>query len=156
MEHEKWMRQAFEEARAGIEEGQTPFGAIVVRGGAVVARGHNEVWATTDPTAHAEVVAIRRAALALGTIDLGGCVMYTTCEPCPMCAAAIHWSKLDAVCYGAAIADAKAAGFNELAVPIYDLYAKGRSGVVVMPRVMREACAGLFETWLKHPSHRGY
>ena len=101
MEHEKWMRQAFEEARAGIEEGQTPFGAIVVRGGAVVARGHNEVWATTDPTAHAEVVAIRRAALALGTIDLGGCVMYTTCEPCPMCAAAISFARIRRLYFGA-------------------------------------------------------
>jgi tRNA(Arg) A34 adenosine deaminase TadA len=150
------MRLAVAEARTGVEQGQTPFGAIVVREGEVVARGHNEVWATTDPTAHAEVVAIRRAALALGTIDLGGCVMYTTCEPCPMCAAAIHWSKLDAVCYGAGIGDAQAAGFSELAVPIDDLYGKGKSRVVLMPRVMQRECAGLFEMWLNHPAHRGY
>lgn len=156
MDHEKWMRQAFDEALAGIEEGQTPFGAVIVREGKVVARGHNEVWASTDPTAHAEVVAIRRGALAVGGIDLGGCVMYATCEPCPMCAAAIHWSKLDAVCFGAGISDAQAAGFSELAVPIYDLYASGKSRVVLMPRVMREECAGLFEIWLKHPAHRGY
>src|SRR5215510_6620237 len=95
--HENWMQLAVEQARAGIAAGQSPFGALIVRDGSLVASGHNEVWKRTDPSAHAEVVAIQRAAAALRTIDLAGCTMYTTCEPCPMCAAAIHWAKIDAV-----------------------------------------------------------
>jgi tRNA(Arg) A34 adenosine deaminase TadA len=154
--HEKWMRVAIEEARAGIAQGQTPFGAAIVRVDELVARGHNEVWTSTDPTAHAEVVVIRRAAVVLRSIDLTGCTMYTTCEPCPMCAAAIHWCKLDAVCYGAAIADAKVAGFNELTVPIGELYRLGVSPVRVVPPVMQRECAALFREWLEQPAHRAY
>jgi tRNA(Arg) A34 adenosine deaminase TadA len=154
--HERWMGMAIEEARAGIAAGQSPFGAAIVRAGSLVARGHNEVWARTDPTAHAEVVTIRRAAEALGSIDLSGCVMYTTCEPCPMCAAAIHWAKLEAVCFGAGIADAKAAGFSEITVPIDELYARGGSGVRILSRLREAECAELFRRWLAHPGHRGY
>lgn len=156
MSHEAWMQIAVEEAAAGVESGQSPFGAVIVRGAELIARGHNQVWATVDPTAHAEVVVIRRAALALGSIDFSGCVMYTTCEPCPMCAAAIHWSKLDAVCYGATIADAHSAGFMELTLSIKELYTRGGSPVRVLPRILEKACAGLFQRWLDHPSHRSY
>ncbi len=140
----------------GIAEGQSPFGAAIVRGDSLVARGHNQVWMRTDPTAHAEVVVIRRAAESVRGIDLSGCVMYTTCEPCPMCASAIHWSKLDAVCYGAGIGDAQAAGFSELTAPIHDLYTRGGSPVRLLPRVMEQECAELFRAWLAQPSHRGY
>jgi hypothetical protein len=98
-------------------------------GASVVGEGHNEVWHRTDPTAHAEVVCIQNAARALKTIDLSGCVMYTTTEPCPMCASAIHWSKLDAVYFGARIADADDAGFSEIEMPIERLYGEGRSPV---------------------------
>ena len=121
------MKRAIEQAEAAIESGQTPFGAVVVRNDELIAAGHNEVWQSCDPTAHAEVVAIRRAAAALGSIDLSGCEMYTTCEPCPMCAAAIHWSKLDAMYYGATIADAQRAGFSELALAAKKLYTLGNS-----------------------------
>src|SRR2546426_867585 len=78
-------------AQKGIAAGQTPFGAVIVRDCVIVAEGHNCVWLTGDPTAHAEVVAIRKAATALKAISLSGSVMYTTCEPCPMCLSAIHW-----------------------------------------------------------------
>lgn len=156
MKHEHWMRLAIEEAQAGISEGQSPFGAVIVHGDILVARGHNQVWATTDPTAHAEVVVIRRAAEALGRIDFSGCVMYSTCEPCPMCAAAIHWSKLDAICFGATISDAQIAGFSELTVSIHDLYTRGRSPVRLLPPVMPSECAALFKSWLAHPNHREY
>lgn len=154
--HEKWMQIAIAEARKGIGAGQSPFGAVVVRGDEAIAAGHNEVWKRCDPTAHAEVVTIQRAAAALGTIDFAGCVMYTTCEPCPMCAAAIHWSKLDAVYYGATIDDAKKAGFSELTLPIPELYRVGGSPVRLVPGIVQPVCAALFDEWLRHPAHRAY
>lgn len=144
MDHERWMHEAIAEARAGIAAGQSPFGAVVVRDQRVIARGHNHVWAWTDPSAHAEVVCIRHAAKAIASISLAGCTMYTTCEPCPMCASAIHWSKLDEVVWGAAIADAAGAGFRELGVPAADLYRIGGSPVRTTPGVGRAECAGLF------------
>lgn len=147
MDRNSLMRLAIEQARAGIAAGQTPFGAVIVRGGEVVASGHNTVWAQTDPTAHAEVVCIREAGRALGTIDFTGCEMYTTCEPCPMCAAAIHWANLDAVHFGARIADADRAGFRELTVPIEMLYELGQSRVEVHAGVLQTECASLFAEW---------
>lgn len=150
------MRLAIEQARDGVAQGQSPFGAVIVRDDAIVSVGHNEVWLRTDPTAHAEVVAIRRAGEHLRSIDLAGCVMYTTCEPCPMCASAIHWSRLDAVCYGATIADAAHAGFNELTVPITDILTHGGSRVQILPRTLQHECADLFRLWLAHPAHRAY
>ena len=146
---DRWMREAIEAARRGIASGQSPFGAVIVRGEMVVATGHNEVWSRTDPTAHAEVVCIQNACRAIGSIDLRGCEMYTTTEPCPMCAAAIHWGRLDAVHYGATIADAMEAGFNELTLSIEQVYSIGGSGVRAAP-VKGEAardCAALFAEW---------
>lgn len=147
MDHDKWMSLAIEEARAGIASGQSPFGAVVVRKDALVAGGHNHVWQRTDPTAHAEVVCIQNAARVLKSIDFSGCVMYTTCEPCPMCASAIHWSKLDAVYYGATIDDAQKAGFTELTLPASEVYRIGGSGVRIRGEVMARECAALFGEW---------
>lgn len=150
------MRAAIEQADKAIASGQTPFGAVVVRDDSLIATGHNEVWKRTDPTAHAEVVTIQRAAAALRSIDLHGCVMYTTTEPCPMCAAAIHWCKLDAVYFGASIADAQNAGFSELTLSISDLYRAGRSPVQVVPGLLAADCTGLFRRWKENPLHRSY
>jgi guanine deaminase len=141
------MSLAIESARAGIAAGQSPFGSVIVRDGEVVATGHNHVWAWTDPTAHAEIVCIRNASRALGTIDLAGCELYSTCEPCPMCASAIHWAKLDAAHFGARIEDAEAAGFRELTLPIELLYERGKSDVRLHADVMRRQCAALFDEW---------
>lgn len=146
-DHTAFMRLAIDQARAGIARGQSPFGAVVVRGGLPVGFGHNEVWQRTDPTAHAEVVCIQNTARALQTIDLSGCVMYTTTEPCPMCASAIHWSRLDAVYFGARIADAEGAGFREIDMPIERLYAEGRSPVRAYAGVLAQECAALFAEW---------
>ena len=142
-----FMSMAIEKAREGIAAGQSPFGAVIVRDGAVVAATHNTVWRDIDPTAHAEVNCIRSAAKALKTIDLGGCEMYSTCEPCPMCLAAIHWSKIDRVVYGATIADAAAAGFCELHVDARVLAEMGRSPLKVESGLLREECAELFAQW---------
>ncbi len=154
-EHE-FMQAAIEKARAGIEAGQTPFGAVVVRRGRLVASSHNTVWRDTDPTAHAEVNAIREAARALSTIDLSGCEMFTTCEPCPMCLSAIHWCKIDRVYYGATIADAAAAGFSELHVPAVELARMGGSPLEVRPGLLTEPCQALFETWKQNRKSRKY
>lgn len=151
-----WMTEAIRQARAGIAEGQSPFGAAIVRDGQIVAAAHNEVWKSTDPTAHAEVVAIRRAAKALASIDLSGCEMFTTCEPCPMCAAAIHWSRISRVYYGATIADAQAAGFNELTLPIHELYLQGKSDVSIITDVAAKECAALFAEWKRNARSRAY
>jgi tRNA(Arg) A34 adenosine deaminase TadA len=145
--HEHFMRLAVRAAEQGIAAGQTPFGAVIVRGDEVVAEGHNCVWLTTDPTAHAEVVTIRKAAAALKTINLGGTVMYTTCEPCPMCLSAIHWARIDAVHYGAVIADAEAAGFGELRVAAKVLAAMGGSPLLVEESPLRAECAALLAKW---------
>jgi guanine deaminase len=144
---EDYMWLAIGAARRGIAAGQTPFGAVIVREGSVVAEAHNCVWLTGDPTAHAEVVAIRQAAQALRTIDLSGSVMYTTCEPCPMCLAATHWSKIDVVHHGAVIADARAAGFCELCVAAGHLARLGGSPLRVETGLLRQECAELFAEW---------
>ena len=154
--HDHFMRLAIAEARAGIAAGQTPFGACVVRGGEVVVAAHNRVWADTDITAHAEVVALRAACRRLGGIDLTGCVIYSTTEPCPMCFSACHWARLDAIVYGADIADARAAGFNELAVSDADLKRLGGSRVEIVPGRLREECVELFREWQASPGRRAY
>jgi guanine deaminase len=144
---EDLMRLAVARAREGIAAGQMPFGAVVVRGGAVLAAAHNTVWRDTDPTAHAEVNAIRQAALALRAIDLSGCAMYTTCEPCPMCLSAIHWAKFDVVYYGARIEDAIAAGLGGLSVEAEHLAEFGNSPLRVEAGPLREECVALFAEW---------
>lgn len=144
---EEFMLMAIEKAREGIAAGQSPFGAVIVRDGVALAATHNTVWRDLDPTAHAEVNCIRRAADVLQAISLSGCEMFSTCEPCPMCLSAIHWSKIDRVVFGATIADAAAAGFCELHVAAGDLAEMGKSPLRVESGLLREACAELFNTW---------
>lgn len=156
MSDEHWMRAAIDAARRGIEQGQTPFGAAIVRGDQLVVASHNVVWETTDITAHAEVTAIRQVCRSLNAIDLTGCTIFSTCEPCPMCFSACHWARLDRIVYGAAIADAAAAGFNELPVSNLDLKRLGRSPVDIVGDVLRDECRELFELWMNHPQWRGY
>jgi guanine deaminase len=140
-----FMRVAIAKTEEGIAAGQSPFGAIIVKDGQVVAVSHNTVWKTTDPTAHAEVNCIRSAASALATIDLKGCTMYSTCEPCPMCVSAIHWAKIDRVVFGATIDDATAAGFSELHIDAAKVAELGKSPLKVEGGLLREECAALFD-----------
>src|SRR5580698_8047720 len=109
-----FMQQAIALATKNVTSGVGgPFGAVVVRGDEIVATGVNLVTSTNDPTAHAEVVAIRAACKALGDFQLTGCTVYTSCEPCPMCLAALYWARCDAIFYGCSAADAAAAGFDD-------------------------------------------
>lgn len=113
MKNEGFMRQAIELAVENVKCGGGPFGAVIVRDGKVVATGVNRVTANNDPTAHAEVSAIRAACTKLGTFDLSGCVIYTSCEPCPMCLGAIYWAHIDKIYYGANQHDAAAVNFDD-------------------------------------------
>ena len=156
MSDTSWMKRAIETCREGIAAGQSPFGAVIVRAGELVCAAHNTVWRDTDPTAHAEVNAIRQAATALGTIALRGCEMFTTCEPCPMCLSAIHWAKLDRVVFGADIADATAAGFSELKMPAQVLAAAAGSPLRVEGGLMVAECRELFQVWHQAARSRTY
>jgi len=122
---ETFMREAIRLSLVNMrDQGGGPFGAVIVRAGKIVARGWNQVTGTNDPTAHAEVVAIRKACKKLKTFKLEGCELYTSCEPCPMCLAAIYWAHLDRVYYANTQTDAARIDFNdqfiyrELARPI--------------------------------------
>ena len=147
---ERYMRMAIAKAMEGIKAGQTPFAACIVRDGEVLACEHNLVWHDTDITAHAEVVALRSACREIGGIDLSGATVYATTEPCPMCFSACHWARVDRIVYGAAIADAEKAGFNELTVSNAELKRLGGSEVEIVPGLLREECADLFHLWRVH------
>jgi guanine deaminase len=109
-----FMKKAIALATENVVSGRGgPFGAVVVRDGQIISTGVNQVTSTNDPTAHAEVVAVRAACKALGGFQLSGCVVYTSCEPCPMCLAALYWSRCDAIFYGNSAADAADAGFDD-------------------------------------------
>jgi guanine deaminase len=109
-----FMEKAIALATENVTSGRGgPFGAVIVREGEIVATGVNLVSTTNDPTAHGEIVAIRNACAALATFRLSGCDIYTSCEPCPMCLAAIYWARCEAIFYGNSAADAAAAGFDD-------------------------------------------
>jgi len=146
-----FLREAIRLSRTRMRQGRGgPFGAVVARGGAIVARGWNVVTSSLDPTAHAEVVAIRRACRKLGTFQLAGCVLYCSCEPCPMCLAAAYWARVDRLVYAATRDDAAHAGFDDAF--IYDqvpLVPEARS--LRMDRLLRAEAVTVFEEWLAKP-----
>lgn len=111
--NKKFMRKAIALSIENIKNGGGPFGAVIVKDGKIIASGVNRVTANTDPTAHAEVNAIRKASKKLKTFDLAGCEIYTSCEPCPMCLGAVYWAHLDKMYYGNSQADAKEIGFDD-------------------------------------------
>jgi len=144
---EDFMRQAIALSRRGMEDNAGgPFGAVVVLDGRVVAEGWNQVTSTNDPTAHAEVVAIRRACAALGRFDLRGAVLYTSCEPCPMCLAAAYWARLYAVVFGNARDEAAAIGFDDQF--LYDEVPKPiEARSLTMRRLLAAEALEVFEAW---------
>ncbi len=151
-----FMRRAIALSRRGMEGNEGgPFGAVVALDGRVVAEGWNQVTSTNDPTAHAEVVAIRRACAALGRFDLRGAVLYTSCEPCPMCLAAAYWARLDAVVFGNARQDAAAIGFDDQF--LYDEVAKPMEArSLPMRRLLAAEALEVFEAWAAKPDRIPY
>src|ERR1035438_1087975 len=127
-----------------------PFGAVVVKDGNVVAEAANQVTATNDPTAHAEVLAIRQACQKLGFFELKGCDLYTSCEPCPMCLGAIYWARIDKVYFGNLATDAAKVGFDDSA--IYAEITQPRAErEIPMIQMMREEALVAFRAWEEHP-----
>jgi len=131
-----------------------PFGAIVVFDGEVVGEGRNQVTTTNDPTAHAEVVAIRAAALKLKRFDLRGCVIYTSCEPCPMCLSAAYWSRVDRVVYSATQQEAAAAGFDDAF--LYDELSKDMADRQLPCVQVKTDDEDPFAVWLANPNRIPY
>jgi guanine deaminase len=121
---EQWLGQAIELATRNVHEGGGPFGAVIVRDGLLLASGQNRVTRDNDPTAHAEVLAIRAACAALGDFSLPGAVLFTSCEPCPLCMSAALWARVDRVVYAADRHDAARGGFDDR--EFYELFARDR------------------------------
>jgi guanine deaminase len=147
----EFMRQAIALAVGNVTSGRGgPFGAVIVKDGKVIATGANQVTATNDPTAHAEVTTIRNACTALTAFELEGCDIYTSCEPCPMCLAAIYWARCRTIYYGCTAEDAAKAGFDDAF-----LYGEMKKplGERTLPVVnlCREDAEAAFAAWMKSP-----
>jgi guanine deaminase len=156
MDHAAFMRRAIQLSREHMQAGHGgPFGAVVVLDGRIVGEGWNQVTGTIDPTAHAEVVAIRAACKQLGRFDLRGATLYTSCEPCPMCLAATYWARVDQVYYANTEADAAAIDFDdaflyrELALPM------AQRSLPCTP-LLREEALKVFEEWRVKPDKVPY
>ena len=154
--HERFMRRAIELAQRGVDDGLGgPFGCVIVRNGEIVGEGCNEVTSTNDPTAHAEVVAVREACRNLNSFQLTGCDVYTSCEPCPMCLGAIYWARPARIFVAGTREDAAAAGFDdelfysEIEKPNDDRQLK-------MESLLREESQKVFESWLQKPDKVEY
>jgi tRNA(Arg) A34 adenosine deaminase TadA len=152
----RFMREAIAIARVGVRVGQSPFGACVVRDGRMVARAHNTVLRDSDPSAHAEVNAIRAAGRALGTHDLSGCTVYATGEPCPMCLACCYWAHVSRVVYGTAVADSAAIGFGEITYAPATLLAGASRPMSVVGGVLRDECLAIFTAWQARSGQETY
>ena len=150
-----FMQQAIDLATANIANGGGPFGAVIVRDNQVIATGVNRVTASSDPTAHAEVTAIRSACLALGTFELRDCVVYTSCEPCPMCLAAIYWARCSAIVFGNTAADAAAAGFDD-AFLYHELKLPLEQRTIPTGRLLADAAIESFVAWRQHAARIAY
>ena len=152
----QFMEKAIALATENVVSGHGgPFGAVIVRDGQILATGVNSVTATNDPTAHAEVTAIRNACAAIGNFQLQGCHIYTSCEPCPMCLAAIYWSRCDAIFYGSCAADAAKAGFDD--AYLYDeVKLPHDQRHIPTINLLREQAWSSFQAWCDHAGRIDY
>jgi guanine deaminase len=132
-----------------------PFGAVIVKDGAIIAEAANQVTATNDPTAHAEVLAIRAACAKLAAFDLEGCEIYTSCEPCPMCLGAIYWARLSRVYFGNSDADAAGIGFDDSLI-YRELKQPHSQRKIPMIQMMREEASAAFRAWERKPNRIEY
>jgi len=152
----EFMQRAIELAVDAVEsKSGGPFGAVVVRDGLIVSEGQNRVTSTNDPTAHAEVEALRAAGRALGTFDLSGCELYTSCEPCPMCLAAAYWSRVEAIVYAGTRDDAAAAGFDD-ALFYKELERPISERRVSMTPFLQGEARRAFDAWEAQPDKQPY
>ena len=144
---DQFMREAVNLSRENVREGKGgPFAAVIVKDGTLIARGTNIVTSTNDPTAHAEIVAIREACRILGSFQLDGCDIYTSCEPCPMCLGAIYWARPRAIYFANTRDDAAVIGFDDRA--IYDEFTRPHSDrKIPMIQVLREEALVAFHEW---------
>ena len=154
--NEVFMRRAIRLAQNGIDGNSGgPFGAVVVKDGEIIAEGWNQVTSSNDPTAHAEIVAIRNACDKLGSFQLEGCEIYTTCEPCPMCLGAIYWARPERIYIGCTREDAAAAGFDDQL--IYEELDKDlHERRIKIEVLMREEANQLFKNWESKPDKIEY
>ena len=147
MKEKFFMKNAVEEAEKGVVSNNGgPFGAVIVKDDKIIASAHNEVLKTKDPTAHAEILAIRKASKVLGSFDFSGCSIYSTCEPCPMCLSAILWAKISRLYYGCTSKDAARIGFRD--EHIYK-HIKGlkKTKHLMIEQMQKEVCCEVFNTW---------
>ncbi len=150
------MRQAIEMALENVRSGRGgPFAAIIVKDGRVIASGTNHVTSSNDPTAHAEMVAIRRACAELGSFQLTGCDIYATCEPCPMCLGAIYWARPARVFFAATRSDAAQAGFDDAFI-YQQIGVPPAERSIPFESVLREAALACFKEWLNKPNRIAY
>ena len=155
-ENVEFMKKALEIATGNASsQGGGPFGAVIVKDGKVVSAAGNTVTPDNDPTAHAEVNAIRNACKELKTFDLSGCVLYTSCEPCPMCLSASYWARIEKIYFAAGRDDAAKAGFSDAFIyDQFDLPVNERS--LPAERIMEEEGLQPFELWLRNDNKRAY
>jgi tRNA(Arg) A34 adenosine deaminase TadA len=146
-----FMARAIQLAIENVRSGRGgPFGAVVVKDGSVITEAANQVTATNDPTAHAEVLAIRQACQKLGFFELKGCELYTSCEPCPMCLGAIYWARTDKVYFGSFAADAAKVGFDDSAI-YAEITQPHAEREIPMIQMMREEALAAFRAWEENP-----
>ncbi len=151
----RWLTRAIELATVNVASGGGPFGALIVRDGAIIAEGQNRVTASLDPTAHAEVVAIRAACQAIGDFSLTGATLYTSCEPCPLCLSAALWARVDRVVYAADRDDAARGGFDDR--EFYELFSRPRSEwALPIESVRTDDASAPFDAWLAHEHRTNY
>jgi guanine deaminase len=150
-QHEKFMRMAIRLSEQNVSKGLGgPFGAVIVKDGKVIAKSANKVAASNDPTAHAEVAAIRLACKKLKTFDLSGAVVYTSCEPCPMCLGAIYWAKIECIYYGNTKYDAADAGFDDEFI-YKELDKSMEKRKLPIQQLLRDEALQAFKLWEKSP-----
>ena len=156
MDHETFMREAIKEAAAGMRQGRGgPFGCVIVRRGEVIARGNNRVTSTNDPTAHAEITAIREACKTLKTFSLADCELYTNCEPCPMCLAAAYWARIPTLYYANTRVDAAVIGFDDDF--IYEqIPLPPEKRALMMRPLLRDEALEVFREWEAKPDKLKY
>jgi len=146
MTDDDFLRQAIHLAEASVRSGGGPFGAVVVKDGEIIGRGHNRVTLDNDPTAHAEIQAIRDACQHVGGFSLEGCTLYVNCEPCPMCLSACYWAHLDEVIFAADAADAAQAGFDDMLIR-EELAQPREARRLSMRQSLRDEALAVFELW---------